>query len=139
MDAYFTPDEIVDIQEQYIRMMRILAFGSLADKIVPEPKFPGCGIVDTCTGDVLVATTLFEIKAGDRFFLSIDVRQLMTYATLNHISKTFEISRVGLFNPRVGIRTEIDLDELCFEISGKRSVELLTEIALAISSGEMSR
>jgi hypothetical protein len=132
-------DEMADITEQHRRMMRVFAFDYPQSTVVPEPIFAGCGIIDTCMGDLLVASTLFEIKAGDRLFRSIDVRQLVTYAALNHISKQFEITRVGLFNPRVGIRIEIGLDELCYEISGKRSVELLNEIYLATSSGEISR
>jgi hypothetical protein len=132
-------EELSDIYEQHNRMMRIFTVDFVADEIVPEPVFPGCGIVDTCTGDLLASTTLFEVKAGDRLFRSVDVRQLVTYATLNYLSKRFNIRRVGLFNPRIGIRLEIDLDELCFEISGKRCTELLPEIMLAISSGEISR
>jgi hypothetical protein len=134
-----TDDEIEDIREQHSRMMRIFASDDSTSEIVAEPVFPGCGIIDTCIGDLLASNTLFEVKAGDRRFRSIDVRQLVTYATLNHISKRFEIRRVGLFNPRIGIRMEIGLDELCLEISGKNSVDLLTEITMAISSGDTSR
>jgi hypothetical protein len=138
-DTQLLSEEIADIAEQHDRLMRVFTFYYLGATILPEPNFRGCGIVDTCIGDLLVATTLFEVKAGDRFFRSIDVRQLMTYAALNHVSHQYEIKKAGLFNPRVGIRVEIDLEELCFEISGKKSVELLTEISLALSSGEVSR
>ena len=132
-------EEIADIREQHVRMMRVFTHDYSPSDIVIEPAFPGCGIIDTCKGDLLVSTTLFEVKAGDRSFRSVDVRQLITYVTLNQISKRFVIDRVGLFNPRVGIRREINLENLCFEISGKKSVELLSEITLAISSGEISR
>jgi hypothetical protein len=131
-------DELLDISQQHDRLMQVFTI-SYSGTIVPEPIFPGCGIIDTCIGDLLVASTLFEVKAGDRLFRSVDVRQLVTYATLNYLSHRYEIVRVGLVNPRVGIRIEIDLDELCFEISGKKSVELLTEISLTLASGEVSR
>jgi hypothetical protein len=131
-------DELLDIAQQHNRLMQIFTF-FYSGTILPEPVFPGCGIIDTCIGDLLVGSTLFEVKAGDRLFRSVDIRQLVTYAALNHLSHQYEILKVGLFNPRVGIRIEIDLDELCFEISGKKSVELLTEISLSLSSGEVSR
>src|SRR5687767_691650 len=30
------------------------------------PEFAGCGIVNTCTGDIISEPTLFEVKAGAR-------------------------------------------------------------------------
>ncbi len=132
-------DEILDIVQQHARLMVVFTHYYSDLTTVPGPIFTGCGIIDRGIGDLLVSSTLFEIKAGDRFFRSIDVRQLITYATLNHVSHQYEISRVGIVNPRVGIRIEVDLDELCFEISGKKSAELLTDISLAISAGDVSR
>jgi hypothetical protein len=132
-------DELSDIQQQHKRLMQVFTFYYLDAIVLPEPGFKGCGIVDNCIGDLLVGTTLFEVKAGERSFRSIDIRQLVLYSALNLISHQYQINKVGLFNPRVGIRTEIELDELCFEISGKKTIELLTEISLALSSGEVSR
>jgi hypothetical protein len=137
--AELGPEELLDIQQQHWRLMEVFTFQYLGAVVVPEPVFKGCGIVDGCIGDLLVATTLFEIKAGERSFRSIDIRQLVLYAALNYASHQYSIDKVGLFNPRVGIRAEMDIDQLCFEISGKKSVELLTEITLALSSGEVSR
>lgn len=132
-------DELLDIEEQCNRLLRMFSFNRPADALVTEPIFPGCGIVDTCKGDVIVSNTLFEVKAGDRKFLSVDIRQLITYATLNQISKRFRIDGIGLFNPRVGTSVTISVDDLCFEVSGKRSDELFSQIASVISSGEISR
>ena len=134
-----TTDEATDICEQHKRMMITFTVGVPIAQIVLAPAFSGCGIIDGCAGDVLVSSTLYEVKAGERFFRSIDIRQLLTYAALNYISRQYEISAVGLFNPRLGIRTVIGLDDLCFEVSGKDAVAMLAEIALAISSGEISR
>jgi hypothetical protein len=134
-----TPAEIADACEQHERMMCIFTANVPINDVVPEPVFPGCGFIDTCHGDVLVSTTLFEVKAGDRLFRSIDVRQLVTYAALNLVSGQHEIRKLGLFNPRVGIRAAVDIDELCFEVSGKDAITLLSEIVVAISSGETSR
>ena len=132
-------EELLDIEEQNSRMIRMFSFNRPADELVTEPVFPGCGIIDACKGDLIVSNILFEVKAGDRLFRSVDVRQLITYATLNQISKRFNIEKVGLFNPRIGVSATISVDDLCFEISGKNSTELFSEIAAAISSGEISR
>ena len=61
------------------------------------------------------------------------------YSALNHISKRFRIERLGRFNPRIGISATLPIDDLCLEISGKNSAELLSEIAAVVSSGEVSR
>lgn len=134
-----TEEEIADICEQHQRMISIFTQDVDTDHIVARPAFSGCGIVDSCVGDVLISTTLYEVKAGDRSFRSIDIRQLLTYTALNHVSRQHKINSVGLFNPRVGICATIDLNKLCFEVSGKDAVSLLTEIVFALSSGEISR
>ncbi len=135
----FDADEINDIETQFRRLMIIFGVGPRAERLIVSPRFSGCGIVDGCFGDLLFSTTLYEIKAGDRNFRSIDIRQLLTYTTLDYLSGDRRIDTVGLFNPRVGIRAEIALDQLCWEISGKGAFTLLTEIGQAISSGEISR
>src|SRR5688572_23421659 len=47
------------------------------------PRFPGCGWLGECAGDVLAEGTLFEVKAGQRAFRSTDVRQVLIYCALN--------------------------------------------------------
>lgn len=130
-------DEVEDVREQHQRMMRVFAFEG--QKLVAEPAFLGCGIRDSCKGDLLVDDTLYEIKAGERFFRSVDIRQLITYAALNDISKQFSVQRCGLFNPRIGVSLVIGVDELCLEVSGKKCADLFAEVIRAISSGEISR
>jgi hypothetical protein len=133
------PEELLDIEEQRDRLMRFLFLNRSVDRLVVEPVFPGCGIIDTSKGDLIASNVLYEVKAGDRLFRSIDVRQLIMYSMLNHISKSFRIERLGLFNPRIGISATIPIDDLCFEISGKNSAELFAEITAVVSSGEVSR
>jgi hypothetical protein len=104
-----------------------------------QPKFPGCGIIDTCFGDVRVGDALYEVKAGERTFRSMDLRQLLIYAALCKSARMQPLHRVGLFNPRVGVSFCAGLDHLCLEVSGTSSEELLTEIVRVISSGDTSR
>ncbi len=139
LEDSFAAEELLDIEEQRSRLMRFFLFNRSPDALVVEPAFPGCGIIDACKGDLIVSNILFEVKAGDRLFRSIDVRQLIMYSMLNYVSKGRGIERLGLFNPRIGVSATISIDDLCLEISGKNSAELFSEITAAISSGEISR
>jgi hypothetical protein len=103
------------------------------------PKFKGCGLLDGCAGDVLVGPTLYEVKAGGRFFRSIDLRQLLIYSMLNWRGDTYKINSVGMFNPRVGIYYEGKLDEICHEVSGKSADELFTDLSQIVSGSDFSR
>ena len=131
-----TREEVQDILAQVRRMNSY--FGAMP-AIKVDPEFPGCGFLDACVGDVLAGVALYEIKAGERTFRSVDIRQLLVYAALNRSAGRYRIESVGVFNPRVGIVFEIPLDELCVEVSGTNSVELLSEIIYAASRGDMSR
>lgn len=93
-----------------------------------EPAFRGCGWVSEARGDVLAEGTLYEIKAGERHFRSIDLHQLLTYCALNFAAKTFDITTVGLLNPRVGTFITVDLDTLCLECAGSSVPDVLNDI-----------
>jgi hypothetical protein len=125
--------------DQATRLCGFFSRISRGKTITYYPAFRGCGVVDSCQGDVLVGNKLYEVKAGDRNFRSPDIRQLLVYAALDFEAKSSTFEVVGLFNPRSGISVEMQLDDLCFEVSGKASSDLLADIVRAISSGEMSR
>jgi hypothetical protein len=103
-----------------------------------SPKFQGCGIVDSSNGDILIGHTLVEIKAGDRTFRSIDIRQLLTYCALNSLAHKYSIDDVSCVNPRRGVYFFVPLETLCRELAGKSSAEVLAEITYFISSGDLS-
>ena len=107
--------------------------------IVILPKFQGCGLIDGCTGDIIVGDALYEIKAGGRFFRSIDLRQLLVYSMLNRRAGTYQVEQLGMFNPRVGICYKASLAEICYEVSGKPADELLSDIAEVVSRADISR
>lgn len=132
-------EEMLDAKEQLRRLKIFFAIESKG--AIPEmmPSFAGCGIVDSCNGDIYFSNRLFEIKAGDRKFRSIDLRQVLTYAALNYAKPKRKIEGIGLFNPRVGISFSMSIDELCLEVSGHPASHTLSEIVRVISSGEMSR
>jgi hypothetical protein len=131
--------ELADCGEQVWRLKLFFSRFRRFGAIEFFPKFPGCGIIDASIGDVFVHEHLFEVKAGDRRFLSVDLKQLITYAALNSLEGAREIKYLGLFNPRVGISYTVALEQLCQEISGTSATELLAEIVRVISSGEISK
>lgn len=133
------PIELEDAAEQLSRLQQFFRAQSNGQTIVMSPAFSGCGIIDSCNGDVSFDDTLFEIKAGDRNFRSIDLRQLLTYTALSYAETKKTFRRVGLFNPRVGVSFSMALDELCFEVSGHAASEMLSEVIRVISSGDLSR
>jgi hypothetical protein len=132
-------EEMLDAKEQLTRLKIFFANKRGGAALELMPAFAGCGIVDSCNGDVYFGTSLFEVKAGDRNFRSIDLRQLLTYAALNYAQSKRRIEEIGLFNPRVGISFSMGIDELCLEVSGHPASHTLSEIIRAISSGEISR
>ncbi len=109
------------------------------NKVLPAPLFRGCGFVDDCYGDLLAGNTIYEVKSGDRSFRLMDVKQILVYVALNFISKDFKIENVGFLNPRVGTYYRISLSEFSLALSGKNTIELLSEIIEFISSGGVSR
>jgi hypothetical protein len=97
------------------------------------PVFPGCGWLDECVGDALAGGVLFEVKAGDRNFRTIDLRQVMVYCALNFGSRSYHIERICLVNPRVGVFLEESLDDLCSELSGRPTADVLADIVQFVS------
>lgn len=104
-----------------------------------KPRFVGCGFVDDCFGDVLVDTTLVEIKAGDRNFRSTDIRQLLVYAALNSVSQHMHLEDVALLNPRRGIFYRTSLQTLCVECSAQDSSTILSRIVNYVSETSVSK
>ncbi len=131
-------DERRDIIEQVQRMGEFFNRYAKKGGLEASPTFPGCGFVDESKGDVLVSGALCEVKAGDRSFRVIDVRQLLVYLTLNALSRRSEIRSVGLFNPRSGVAFRAPVQDFCKE-AGRPEGDLYEAIARAMSSGEISR
>lgn len=114
-------------------------FKSRMDRLSVRPVFRGCGFIDASEGDAICGKTLYEVKAVDRSFRSVDVRQLITYCALNHASRQYDILKVGLYNPRRGVFFEMDIDRVCREMAGISRQELFDGITHVLSSGDISR
>jgi len=120
---------------------RLSSFFDFSRSTVLRPKFPGCGYVDASEGDVIFGSTLYEVKTVDRSVRSGDIRQTITYAALNAASTSnrFDIRGIGLFNPRRDQFFDIEIEQVCSEISGRSSQELFDVIIEAVSSGGIFR
>ena len=133
------PEIDTDISDMAVRIQKFLSDKiSIVKKAVFSPKFPGCGFIQTCVGDILCDHTLYEVKAGMREFRAVDLRQLLTYAALNAESDTFNITHLSLLNPRTGKYWIGKLSEISIAISGLPESELLNSIVNAISMDKLS-
>ena len=102
--------------------------GEGPDDTVIQPRFKGCGILDSCYGDLFMGRTLYEVKCVERNLRGIDIRQVLTYCALNYQSQQFEIEEVCIVNPRRGISFTFDIEALAQKVSGKNSAELFHQI-----------
>ena len=80
--------------------------GEGAGELVIQPRFKGCGILDSCYGDLLMGNTLYEVKCIERNLRSIDIRQILAYCALNYQSKQFDITDVCIVNRGEGFRSD---------------------------------
>lgn len=105
--------------------LRLLANFKRPSLLEIRPKFRGCGAVSACEGDLIYENCLYEIKAGDRNFRILDVKQLLVYCALASAAGDLRFSRIGLYNPRTGLHWAAHLDEICKRVSGRRASDLL--------------
>ena len=121
------------------RISAFVAQYGLGKSVIASPRFQGCGFVDQSRGDLILGDTLYEIKAAARNYLLTDFRQLLVYLALNASAGSYDIKRVGLFNPRTGDHFDLPAEVFAASISGKHSAELFSEILEFISGGGVSR
>lgn len=107
--------------------------------VTTSPKFDGCGIIDQCEGDLLISSTLYEIKNVERDFRIADIRQLLTYCALNFASKKVKIDTIGLVNARSGLFYKVDLNTFSLSVSGMPSNELLDGIIQYVTADTPSK
>lgn len=105
------------------------------DKVVEfYPQFWGCGILESCQGDLHYDDTLVEIKAGERGLLSSDIKQIITYSALNWLSrKPMIIKQIEFYNPRQGILWKSNLNDMILSISNLPPADLFDQIGKYLS------
>lgn len=99
-----------------------------------NPVFPGCGIINTCAGDVIRQPShIVEFKDGDRAFRSYEFRQLSIYAALSLNGTDRMPTSLEVLNSRRGISVSVNIDQFADEVAGQSGVEYLREIIRVIS------
>lgn len=131
--------EIAEAKSLTINLRNIRAYTNPGKSVQTRPRFSRCGIVDNCEGDIIVGTTLYELKNVERDFRIADLRQLLTYCALNHASRQYEIESIGLINARSGLTHRIDLNKFAFSTAGVSSSELFDDIIIYITADFPSR
>jgi hypothetical protein len=117
----------------------LMTYANPGKSVLTRPNFIGCGIVDDCEGDMIVGTTLYELKNVERDFRLADIRQLLTYCSLNHASGQKDIDTVGLINARSGLTYKINVNRLSFLVAGVSANELFGDVIRYITVDTPSR
>lgn len=120
-------------------VVRLLRYFPDNGRTVLRPKFKGCGLLSECEGDLIDGDCLYEVKAGDRPFRVLDLRQLLTYSALAYASNALSFSRIGLFNPRTGVAWSRSLEEVCQAVAGLKSNDTLSSLVEQFSDASVSR
>jgi len=102
------------------------------------PVFRGCGRIHACKGDIKSNDKLIEVKAGDRHFRITDIRQIITYLSLNSISKQYVIEHIALVNPRKGLSFETTVEILIEDCSRRKPVDVFGDIIDFLSTEVIS-
>jgi hypothetical protein len=94
-----------------------------------SPRLKGCGVLGVCEADVSVSDTLVEVKTVGRNFSSKDIRQVIIYLALDHLSGARRWSSAILFNPRRAFLVRFNPAEFIVYVSaGKSAAQVYREI-----------
>ena len=126
-------------QEAASLAVRLLQYLPFQSNTILRPVFSGCGLISQCEGDLIFNDCLYEIKAGERKFRLMDLRQLLTYAALAYADRALNFTHIGLINPRTGVTWMRSLDEVCKSISGLRLNDTLSDLVEQFSIVSVSR
>lgn len=120
-------------------LVRLLRYFPARVATVLRPHFNGCGLLSACEGDLIAGKCLYEVKAGERAFRLMDLRQLLTYAALAYASRSLTFTQIGLLNPRTGVAWKRTLDDVCRSISGQPPSDTLSALVEQFSVASASR
>lgn len=132
-------EEINEAVALAINLKNSMTYSNPGKNILTRPHFIGCGIVDDCEGDILVGTTLYELKNVERDFRLTDIRQLLTYCALNLASRQRDIDTVGLVNARSGLTYKMNVNKLSYLVAGVSADELFGDVIRYITVDTPSR
>jgi hypothetical protein len=119
---------LAQVTQQYTSLLRDPVF---------SPRIPGCGVVDSATGDVLAGSELIEIKTVSRLFRAADLRQALTYAAMLYSSGR-NIEHITLLNPRRARVIKMSVGRVAAGVRGCSAVELLQDLVEAMTDLQVS-
>lgn len=137
IDQPISKDELEEAESLSSALAQYFSVAGL-NKLRFWPVFRGCGRINSCKGDIIIDDKLVEVKAGDRHFRITDVRQVITYLTLNSISKQYDIQHIALVNPRKGLFFETTVEVLIEDCSQRKPVDVFGDIIYFLSSEVVS-
>lgn len=110
------------------------------DRVVLNPSYDGCGIINACYGDAISDSDhIIELKDGNRPFLSYEFRQITIYGAL-HLNSTGRLPPAfAVINSRRGVSVELPIDTLAAEVAGQSGYDYLREVIRVISDVTISR
>lgn len=120
-------------------VLRLLHYFRGIEPTTLRPRFSGCGLISECEGDLIEGSCLYEVKAGDRAFRVVDLRQLLTYTALAYAKGTLSFQDIGLYNPRTGVAWRKSLEEVSHSLSGLRLNDTLSALVEQFSGASASR
>lgn len=120
-------------------VFRLLHFFPGSTPTILRPTFSGCGLLSQCEGDVIKGACLYEVKAGERRFRVVDLRQLLTYTALAYANGSLSFQEIGLFSPRTGLAWKKSLEEVSYSLSGLRLTGTLSALVDRFSGVSASR
>ena len=119
-----------------VRMEDFFASRPKQRPLVIQPQFKGCGILDSCYGDILAGPCLYESKMVDRNLRSSDLRQLLIYCALNYKSHQYGIEHVAILNVRRATVYEFSMDSLARRVARTSAPEIFHHIIDFLSNFE---
>lgn len=120
---------------RYQHLYRLFPVGS---KVEFCPRFPGAGFLDSCEGDLGIASCLIEVKTTIRKPSGRDLRQLLIYLALSANAGRNHWREFGLFNPRRGTLHRAEVEPLVLRISGGRpAVDVFSDLISFLESNDM--
>lgn len=119
----------IEIKNEVYFIVRSLVDQYQTKSPIIRKPLDGIGILNNSEIDLIYSSTLVEIKSGDRKFKTLDLRQVIIYLTQNHYSlNPVLIDRIELFNPRMGIIFNSDIQSMIYELTFLTPFEVYEEV-----------
>ncbi|MCG3175671.1 MAG: hypothetical protein MOGMAGMI_00604 [Candidatus Omnitrophica bacterium] len=101
-----------------------------------HPFIPGTSVLDNMVADICTDMMLIEVKAVSRNLSSTDIKQMLCYLIAGQASGRYHWRQFCFFNPRRAIYYMGDSDWLISALSGKSTLDVVTQFKCALAEVE---